>query len=45
MTRVRRLIRRFCRKETGTATIEFVVALPLVLSILFSSIDFGAVML
>jgi hypothetical protein len=38
-------LRRFLRLEAGTATVEFVIAVPLVLSILFSSIDFGAVML
>lgn len=45
MTRLFLAIRRFSLREAGTATIEFVIALPIVLAILFSSIDFGAVML
>ncbi len=36
---------RFCRREAGNATVEFVISVPLVLAFLFSSIDFGAVML
>lgn len=45
MTRFLDLIRRFAQRDAGTATIEFVIAVPLVLGLLFSSIDFGAVML
>jgi Flp pilus assembly protein TadG len=40
-----RLLRFLRRDDRGSATVEFVLAVPLVLSILFSSIDFGAVML
>lgn len=36
---------RFVRRDTGSATVEFVIAVPLVLSLLFSAVDFGAVML
>jgi len=36
---------RFLRQDFGSASVEFVLAVPLVLAILFSSIDFGAVML
>jgi Flp pilus assembly protein TadG len=39
------LLIRFRRSEIGTATVEFVITVPLVLMMLFSSIDFGAVML
>lgn len=39
------LFRRFLRSDLGTATVEFVILVPLVLTLLFSSIDFGAVML
>lgn len=45
MNPVKRHWQRFLRSEAGVATIEFTIAVPLVLSILFSSIDFGAVML
>ena len=45
MSRLLSAIRRFSRHDSGTATVEFVIAVPLVLSILFASIDFGAVML
>jgi len=38
-------LRRFQRRDGGNATVEFVVTVPLILSFLFSSIDFGAVML
>lgn len=39
------LLARFGRSEIGTATIEFAIMVPLVLMMLFSSIDYGAVML
>lgn len=42
---IRRMLSRFRRSEWGSASVEFVIALPFVLAILFSSIDFGAVML
>ena len=45
MNRLSRKLVLFRLREAGTATVEFVIALPIVLSILFSSIDFGAVML
>tara|TARA_R110002124_G_scaffold106467_21_gene258438 strand:- start:47892 stop:48428 length:537 start_codon:yes stop_codon:yes gene_type:complete len=45
MTRLRSLLARFRRQDHGSATVEFVIAVPLVLTFLFSSIDFGAVML
>lgn len=41
----RNLGRDLGRDESGTTTVEFVIALPLVLAFLFSAIDFGAVML
>lgn len=40
-----RSFRRFARRDDGSATVEFVIAVPLVLTFLFSAIDFGAVML
>lgn len=45
MTFVQAHLLRFWLRNTGTATVEFVIALPLVLAMLFSSVDFGAVML
>ena len=39
------LLQRFLRSELGTATVEFVILVPLVLMMLFSSIDYGVVML
>lgn len=45
MSRFLSPLRRFLSREAGTATVEFVIAVPLVLSLLFMSIDFGAVML
>ena len=45
MIRLFDALRRFSLREAGTATIEFVIAVPIVLAILFSSVDFGAVML
>jgi len=45
MNRLRACLARFRRHDAGTATVEFVIAVPLVLTFLFSSIDFGAVML
>lgn len=38
-------MRRFLRRETGSATVEFAIVVPLVLTLLLSSIDFGVVML
>lgn len=43
--RIRSLLSRFLRRDHGTATVEFVIVVPLVLAFLFSSIDFGVVML
>lgn len=40
-----RLRDRLARSEAGSATIEFVIGVPLILSLLFSSIDYGVVML
>ncbi|MCB1389713.1 MAG: pilus assembly protein [Rhodobacteraceae bacterium] len=45
MTRRRILWSRLRDTEAGSAAVEFVIALPLVLAFLFSSIDFGVVML
>jgi len=42
---LRPLLRRFARSQIGSASVEFVIAVPLVLMFLFSAIDFGAVML
>jgi len=36
---------RFLRRERGTATVEFAITIPIVLAIMFTSIDFGTVML
>lgn len=36
---------QFLRRDPGSASVEFVLAVPVVFAILFSSIDFGAVML
>ena len=41
----RRLFQRFRASQAGSATIEFVIAVPIVLAFLFTSIDYGAVML
>lgn len=41
----RGLLRRFVRSDRGSASIEFIIAVPFVLMFLFSSIDFGIVML
>ena len=41
----RRRLRRFARGERGSATVEFAIVVPLVLTLLLSSIDFGVVML
>lgn len=41
----RRAARCFLRRESGSATLEFVLVLPLVLTLLLSAIDFGVVML
>lgn len=38
-------LRRFLRRDRGNATVEFVILLPLILAMLFSSIDIGATML
>lgn len=39
-------LRDFARGQSGaSSTVEFVIALPLVLTLMFSSIDFGVVML
>ncbi|MCL4675014.1 MAG: pilus assembly protein [Pararhodobacter sp.] len=36
---------RFWKRDHGSATVEFVITVPLVLAFLFSAVDFGAVML
>jgi Flp pilus assembly protein TadG len=36
---------RFLRRERGTATVEFAITIPIVLAMMFTSIDFGTVML
>lgn len=36
---------RFRTSEAGSASIEFVIAVPLILALLFSAVDFGVVML
>lgn len=41
----RLLLARFLRSSVGSATVEFVILVPLVLMMLFSSIDYGVVML
>jgi Flp pilus assembly protein TadG len=41
----KRLFARFLRSQAGTATVEFVILVPLVLMMLFSSIDYGVVMM
>ena len=41
----KRLLARFLRSPAGTATVEFVILVPLVLTMLFSSIDYGVVMM
>lgn len=43
--RIRSLLPQFLGRDHGTATVEFVIVVPLVLAFLFSSIDFGVVML
>ncbi|MCB1398355.1 MAG: pilus assembly protein [Rhodobacteraceae bacterium] len=43
--RIRSLLSAFLGRDQGTATVEFVIAVPLVLTMLFSAVDFGAVML
>lgn len=45
MIRVLMLLKQFRLREAGSATIEFVIALPFVLAVLYTSIDFGAVMI
>jgi hypothetical protein len=45
VTRICSPFRRFWRQDDGTSTVEFVIAVPLVLTLLFSAVDFGAVML
>ena len=45
MTRLKRWIGRFGRRECGTATVEFVLIFPFVMAILLTSIDFSAFML
>jgi len=37
--------RRFRKTQDGSATVEFVILVPLVLTMLFTAIDFGVVML
>lgn len=36
---------RFLRRDLGSASLEFALAVPVVMAMLFSSIDYGAVML
>jgi hypothetical protein len=45
MTRFMRKLKRFGLREAGTATVEFVIALPFVLAVLYTSVDFGSVMI
>lgn len=45
MTRLYTALRHFSLREAGTATVEFVIIVPFILAMLFSSIDFGVVML
>jgi hypothetical protein len=48
MTHPRTLSRRlfgFLRRDLGSASLEFAIAVPVVMAMLFSSIDYGAVML
>lgn len=45
MTRFLPFLRRFARSDRGTATVEFVIGVPLILAFLFSAIDYGTVML
>ncbi|MCW1933557.1 TadE/TadG family type IV pilus assembly protein [Pararhodobacter zhoushanensis] len=45
MTGPRSLWRHFARSQSGTATIEFVIMVPLALAFLFSAIDYGVVMI
>ena len=45
MSRPSTLFHRFARADVGSASIEFVIAVPLILSFLFSAIDYGVVML
>ncbi len=45
MSRLFQPFQRFARSDLGTASIEFVIAVPLILSFLFSAIDYGVVML
>lgn len=42
---IKRVFDRLARSEAGSATVEFVIGVPLILSLLFSSIDYGVVML
>ena len=42
---IRALWHRFARSQSGTATMEFVIMVPLVLGFLFSAIDYGVVMI
>ena len=42
---LRHLWRRFARSQSGTATVEFVIMVPLVLAFLLSSVDYGVVMI
>ena len=44
MTRFLPFLRRFARSDRGTATVEFVIGVPLILAFLFSAIDYGTVM-
>lgn len=45
MRRLAPWLRRFARTENGSSTVEFVIAVPIVLAMLFTSVDFGATML
>lgn len=40
-----RALRRLARSQAGNATVEFVILVPIVLALLFSSIDFGVMMI
>jgi len=45
MKRLLHAFRGFRLKDAGSASVEFVIIMPFVLAMLFTSIDFGAVML
>ncbi|WP_322892771.1 MULTISPECIES: TadE/TadG family type IV pilus assembly protein [unclassified Yoonia] len=44
MTRFTRFLRQFCRDESGTSTIEFVIIAPVFFMFLFMGVELGMVM-